>query len=104
MHEMSHSVPIFTKHGLVKSELNDSLRRVHDELEASTAVDGEAVALMREVLEEIGRLVDKPTVEEEEPEGLRDRIDDLATRLEADHPRLVETARELVSALSTMGI
>ena len=90
-----------------KDDLKKSLRHLHAELEASTAVDEEAVGLMRDVLEDMRRLLENAASdrdEEEEPEGLRERVDELATRLEADHPRLVETARELVSALSTMGI
>lgn len=92
------------------SELNALLTRLKDELARSQGVDASLRQALASLDEDIQRVLAEPpapadsaAVDGEDTE-LTAMARELETRLEADHPYLVGTLRELVDRLGKMGI
>lgn len=81
--------------------IRQTLTRLHDELEGAEAVDPELRSLLREVDGDIHNLLARS---EQAPEGLMERVEDLAADFAASHPRVEQFLRELVDALGKLGI
>ena len=87
-----------------RNELIQNLRQLHQELTRANADDDEVRSLLATVHEDIDRLEREREEEDKAPHTLEERLESLAGSFEAEHPRLAETARELVSLLSSIGI
>ena len=84
-------------------DLKEMLNRLNDALENTERVDEETLALVRELDEEIHRLTEagaKPG----EVEGVMDQAKSMETRFAVDHPVAERFLREIIDALSRVGI
>lgn len=84
-----------------KQELIKTLRQLHQELASRDHADPETRELLATIDDDIERL---GVGEEDDDSELFERVEDLATRFQADHPKLANTLRSIVNTLSSMGI
>ncbi len=86
--------------------LREQLSKLHTELAGAQRVDPEVRELLRQVMDDIARLVDKPksTGGAAADASIADRIEELAVRFEADHPALAASTRRLVDLLGKAGL
>jgi predicted component of type VI protein secretion system len=92
-----------------QESLRQLLKRVHERLSSSGAIDSESRELLRIVMRDIERALDlTPAAASSAPAsqaGLHaSRLESLAVEFEAGHPGLAEVVRELVDALGKAGI
>lgn len=81
------------------------LEELHDELEAIDHVDGDAQDLLREVMTDIGQLLERSEAGTEEHRGsLATRLGEVSRQFEDAYPSLVAVVGRLVDALSKMGV
>jgi len=81
--------------------IRQTLKELHAELASADRVDPELETLLKDVDADIHKLLEP---EEDDPEGLRDRVEELAAAFAATHPRAEGFLRELVDTLGKMGI
>jgi len=86
-----------------KHDLKELLNRLNDALEDTEQVDEETLALVRELDQEIHRLTEAGA-QAEEVEGVIDQAKSMETRFAVDHPVAERFLREIVDALSRVGI
>lgn len=86
-----------------KEALKESLNRLHAELESTDQLDPELAGLVKQLDEDIHRLVGSET-EEQSEDSFADRADALAAEFAARHPRLEPILREIGDTLARMGI
>jgi hypothetical protein len=84
-------------------DLKELLNRLNDALEATERVDEETLALVRELDEEIHRLTEAGA-QVDDVEGVLDQAKSMETRFAVDHPVAERFLREIVDALSRVGI
>ncbi|MDT8321916.1 MAG: DUF4404 family protein [Xanthomonadales bacterium] len=84
-------------------QLQDLLARLHDELENTDEVDPETLRLVRELDEEINRLVD-PHSDDHDFASAIDRAKSIQARFAADHPVADRFLREIMDTLAKVGI
>lgn len=87
-----------------RSELKESLTRLHAELAAASRVDAGARQLLATLLADIERLLREPA---EEPQASNDssrRLESVAVGFEADHPALAASVREFIDLLGRAGL
>lgn len=86
--------------------LREQLSKLHTELAGAQRVDPEVRELLRQVMDDIARLVDRPTSTGggAADASIADRIEELAVRFEADHPALAANTRRLVDLLGKAGL
>ena len=87
-----------------KKHLISTLESLREELTRAEAPDAETSALLAEVQRDIRRLVAGDELESERHSPLSDQLEAMAARLEAGHPNLALAARQVIGALSAMGI
>ncbi len=81
------------------------LEELRNELEAIDQVDGDAQALLREVMTDIGQLLERSGADTAEHRGsLVERLGDASRHFEDAHPSLVAVVGRLVDALSKIGV
>ena len=87
-------------------ELQRSLERLHQELAASSRVDADSRALLREVLEDIRRLLAARSERDADRAvaSAPRRLADLAVVFEARHPLLAGSLRQFVDLLGRAGL
>ena len=84
-------------------QLQDLLARLHEELENTDEVDPETLRLVRELDEEINRLVD-PHTEDNDFDSVMDRAKAVQARFAAGHPVADRFLRAIIDALAKVGI
>jgi hypothetical protein len=91
------------------NDMQQSLTRLHAQLSASSSVDESSKRLLREVMDDIDRLLRST---ERAPQSApapaahpaRSRLEALAIAFDAEHPRLSASVRELVDLLGRAGL
>ena len=86
-----------------KHDLKELLNRLNDLLEDTDQVDEETLALVRELDQEIHRLTEAGA-RADEVEGVIDQAKSMETRFAVDHPVAERFLREIIDALSRVGI
>jgi hypothetical protein len=88
---------------LERQQLRAQLASLHQALADAEAVGPEARELLETVMRDIQRLLDVDE-QEQEPEGLVDRLREAVKDFEDSHPTLSEAAGRVIDALARMGI
>jgi len=83
-------------------QLQQSLLRLHAELAAAPRLDPASRELLREVLADIERVLDRAPSGSAEPHA--PRLEALAIEFEAEHPTLAAALRQLVDLLGRAGL
>jgi hypothetical protein len=79
--------------------LREQLTKLHDELRHVSSVDPRSNQLLKEIMEDIKRLVAAP-----DETSLPDRLEKIAVQFEVDHPTLAASSRRLVDLLGKAGL
>lgn len=88
---------------MTDQKLTDLLNSLHETLENTEKVDAETLALVRELDEEIHRLTEG-AAHADDVEGVLDQAKSMETRFAVDHPVAERFLREIIDALSRVGI
>ena len=88
----------------MNADLRKQLESLHSELNRAGAVDTESRALLVALLGDITRLLQQSPQKTPAPQGLAERLDELAVQFEAEHPALGTAIREVVDTLGKAGI
>jgi Domain of unknown function (DUF4404) len=86
------------------SELKALLRRVQHELDAMPAVDASLAGPLAALEDSVQKAVRKVSLTESDANDLTEQTLALEARLEADHPMLVHSMRQMMDSLGKMGI
>jgi len=86
-----------------EQNIKDLLIELQAELEKAERVDQETLDLVRELDEDIHRLVD-PDSDLNDYDSVIDRANAIETRFAVEHPRAEQFLREIINALSRVGI
>ena len=86
-----------------EQKLNELLSSLHDELEKTDQVDPDTLALVRDLDEEINRLLDTDNPEEKF-DSVIDQAKAVETRFAVDHPVAESFLRQIIDALARVGI
>ena len=86
-----------------EQSLKQLLAALHKELEDTDKVDPETLQLVRELDDDIHRLVDEDS-ESPDPDSMLDRATAIQTHFAIEHPRAERFLREIMAALSRVGI
>ena len=84
--------------------LKQTLTRLHAELSRSEALDADTRALLEQVLQDIGSLLETSSQEPHTPDSLVERLRQAAADFEDSHPALTAVVGEVADVLSRMGI
>ena len=85
------------------SELQHTLRGLHEELHRAQRLDPEDRAMLETLLDDIRRVLEAPA--EQPAAGERgDALEGAAVRLEAGHPGVATALRAVIDALGKAGI
>ena len=84
-----------------EKKLHELLTELNDELEQIDQVDAETRKLVKDLDEDINRLL---AGNETDVEGVVDRAQSIQTRFALDHPVAERFLREIIDALSRVGI
>jgi Domain of unknown function (DUF4404) len=82
-------------------QLQRSLAQLHDVLVGTPRVDAASKQLLREVLDDIERLLGSGAVEAAQSQS---RLEALAVEFEAEHPSLSASLREFIDLLGRAGM
>ena len=85
------------------SELQHTLRGLHDELHRAQRLDPEDRAMLETLLDDIRRVLEAPA-EQPAPGERADALEGAAVRLEAGHPGVANALRAVLDALGKAGI
>ena len=83
--------------------IKELLAQLQDELENTEEIDAETRQLVRELDEDIHRLVD-PESDLTDSQGIIEQAAAIETRFAVDHPRAERFLRQLIDTLSSVGI
>ncbi len=83
--------------------LKELLNRLHDVLDRTESVDDETLKLVRELDEDINRLIETGA-EGDDYDNLVERAQSVETRFAVDHPIAERFLREIIDALAKVGI
>lgn len=86
-----------------EQNIKDLLVQLQKELEKARTVDPETLDLVRELDDDIHRLVD-PESDLNDFDSVIDRANAIETRFAVDHPTAERFLREIINALSRVGI
>jgi hypothetical protein len=84
-------------------ELRVTLRSLHETLARSPSIDAESTQLLRTLLRDIEGLLQQPGVARTAPVHVG-RLEEFASRFDADHPALSGLLRQVVDVLGKAGI
>lgn len=90
-----------------REELKRTLESLHEELAQSAEVDPEVRKLLTDVAGDIEQALQKEPTESEgggEESGLIDRVNDLGSHFEEQHPKLAQIIGRIADGLSQLGI
>jgi len=85
------------------SELQHTMRGLHEELHRAQRLDPEDRAMLETLLEDIRRVLETPA-EQPAPGERSDALEGAAVRLEAGHPGVANALRAVIDALGKAGI
>ena len=85
------------------NKVKDLLARLHKELENTENVDSETLQMVRDLDEDIHRLVESDAGSDD-IESVLDRATSVETRFAVDHPVAERFLREIMDALAKVGI
>ena len=85
------------------NKIKDLLARLHKELENTENVDSETLQMVRDLDEDIHRLVESDAGSDD-IDGVLDRATSVETRFAVDHPVAERFLREIMDALAKVGI
>ena len=88
---------------MTDQKLKELLNSLQDTLENTDQVDADTLALVRELDEEIHRLTEAGA-QADDIEGVVDQAKSMETRFAVDHPVAERFLREIIDALSRVGI
>lgn len=88
---------------MTNPNLKDQLNQLHDILEKTDEVDSDTLDLVRDLDEEINRLLD-PDSAENDFESVVDHAKAVETRFAVKHPIAERFLREIIDTLSKVGI
>ena len=88
---------------MTDKHLKDLLNSLQDALEQRETVDAETLGLVRELDDEIHRLTEAGA-QPDEVEGVMDQAKSMEARFAVDHPVAERFLREIIDALSRVGI
>ena len=88
---------------MTDQKLKELLNSLQDALEQADRIDPETLGLVRELDEEIHRLTEAGA-QAEEVEGVLDQAKSMETRFAVEHPVAERFLREIIDALSRVGI
>jgi hypothetical protein len=87
------------------NSLEQSLAELHAKLADASALDEGSRKLLRDVLQDIERLLREPRPSREPPPPrAQHRLESLAVHFEADHPALAASLREFIDLLGGAGL
>lgn len=86
-----------------ETNLKDLLRQLHQALEKTDSVDPDTLKQVRELDEEVNRLLDSGS-RGEEFDNVLDQAKAVETRFAVDHPVAERFLREIIESLSKVGI
>ena len=86
-----------------QNDLKDLLSRLNEALEGTKQVDEDTLALVRELDEEIHRLTEAGAAPDDF-DNVLDQAKSMETRFAVDHPVAERFLREIIDALSRVGI
>lgn len=81
-------------------DLQATLRRLHAQLDSVDDTDEQTTALLEQIRGDVERL----TAEDEEDDGISERIEEAAASFEGEHPVLAGHLRQIIQMLNSMGI
>ena len=81
-------------------DLQTTLRQLHAQLDTMGEADEETTALLEQLRGDVERL----TAEDDEEDGISERIEEAAASFEGEHPVLAGHLRQLIQLLNSMGI
>ena len=87
-----------------REQLRKLVDKLHQELAATKQVDAESRRLLNQLTGDIEQLVGEPPSEVHEHESALERAEEAALGFEAEYPQLAGVLREIMSALSRLGI
>jgi hypothetical protein len=85
------------------TNLKELLNQLHEALEKTDSVDAETLEQVRELDEEVNRLLDSGSVTDEF-DNVMDQARAVETRFAVDHPVAERFLREIIESLSKVGI
>lgn len=85
------------------NKVKDLLAKLHRELENAEQVDSETLEMVRELDEDIHRLVETEA-SKSDIDSVLDRATSVETRFAVDHPVAERFLREIMDALAKVGI
>jgi hypothetical protein len=85
-------------------QLRKLVDKLHRELADTRQVDAESRRLLNQLTGDIEQLVGESASAAEEHESALERAEEAALGFEAEHPQLAGVLREIMSALSRLGI
>jgi len=88
---------------MTRQNLTDLLNSLHETLENTEKVDDETLALVRQLDEEIHRLTEG-AAQPDELDSVLDQAKSMETRFAVEHPVAERFLREIIDALSRVGI
>lgn len=88
---------------MTDKKLKELLNSLQDALEQTDRIDPETLGLVRELDDEIHRLTEAGA-QAEEIEGVIDQAKSMETRFAVEHPIAERFLREIIDALSRVGI
>lgn len=83
----------------MKESLKQHLEQLHDTLSKGEPLDGESKDLLKQLDADIQKVLSG-----EEDDGLSNRLEQQAVEFEGQHPQLSAILRDIMDALSKMGI
>lgn len=85
-----------------RQHLEDTLSKVHKELEHAEDLNEHTVELLQKIKDDIEALLGDHEVDADE--SIRDRVDKAVVQLDESHPELTSSLRKIMQVLSNMGI
>lgn len=89
---------------MTSRDIKTTLAELHEELEKTPQLDEDLREMLMEVDGDIHALLSSDEAEEEDVQGLHDRLEALAADFAARHPNTEVFFREVINALGRMGI
>jgi hypothetical protein len=86
----------------MNSRLEEQLQELHRQLATTQSVDAQSQAALTRLLADINRLLGSEQIAP--PQSLRERLEALELRFEADHPGLAAALRQVIDTLAAAGI